>query len=231
MKKVLIASMLMPTLALALFANPALARHDFDSVNIITVSNNNSAQVGNMVLAGASTGGNSANGGEGSGAGDGGNVYDSEDGNTGGNGGNGGNGGSGGEIGTGNAVTVVEVINDVNNNDTTIEDGCGCDEEDSDDTRNETSVNNHNDAGVLNLVGAGSDTGYNDANGGDAGGCECGQGAGNGGNVNSSDDDNTGGNGGNAGNGGRGGYIATGNAGTGVGILNVINTNITRIRR
>src|SRR3989344_1582078 len=86
-------------------------------------------------------------------------------------------------------------------------------------------VTNHNSASVRNTVNVSASTGGNDANGG------TGSAAGNGGDGNHSDDHNAGGNGGNAGHGGWGRYINTGDAEAGSGIVNLVNTNITRIRR
>src|SRR3989344_3619337 len=139
-------------------------------------------------------------------------------------GGNGANGGEGGVIYTGNAYAGSLINNDVNYNETNVDVDCDC-EGDVDDV----TVTNHNSASVNNNVDVRARTGHNEANGGDAG-CDC-VGGGDGGNVNHSEDHNAGGNGGNAGHGGWGGYINTGDAEAGSGIVNLVNTNITRIRR
>src|SRR3989344_5165811 len=209
--------------ALLSFASPALAHGGhYGSSDDITVTNHNSASVRNTVNVSASTGGNDANGGTGSAAGNGGDVNHSDDNNTGGNGGNGGNGGEGGVIYTGNAYAGSLINNDVNYNETNVD--CDC-EGDVDDV----TVTNHNSASVNNNVDVRARTGHNEANGGDAG-CDC-VGGGDGGDVNHSEDHKAGGNGGNAGHGGWGGYINTGKAEAGSGIVNLVNTNITRIRR
>lgn len=185
----------------------------------ITVTNNNGAYVKNDVDVLASTGGNDANGGDGSNAGNGGGVQNSDSGNTGGNGGNGGNGGDGGVILTGNAFAKSKITNKVNTNITRVS-PCDCDVDD-------VNVTNNNSAKVKNYVDVKAKTGYNDANGGNAG-CGC-EGGGDGGNVNNSDSGNAGGDGGNAGHGGDGGGIATGHAFAKSKIFNKVNTNITRI--
>ncbi|HBT81347.1 hypothetical protein A2757_01680 [Candidatus Giovannonibacteria bacterium RIFCSPHIGHO2_01_FULL_48_47] len=185
----------------------------------ITVTNNNSAYVKNEVDVSASTGGNDANGGSGSAAGNGGNVQSSNSGNTGGNGGNGGDGGDGGVILTGNAFAKSKIVNKVNTNVTRV-DPCDCDVDD-------VTVTNNNSAKVKNYVEVKAKTGYNDANGGNAG-CGC-EGGGDGGNVTNSNSGNAGGDGGNAGDGGDGGVIVTGHAFAKSKILNRVNTNITRI--
>ena len=211
--------------ALLSFASPALAHGGHHgSSDDVTVTNHNSASVTNTVNVSASTGGNDANGGTGSAAGNGGDVNHSDDNNTGGNGGNGGNGGEGGVIYTGNAYAMSLIENDVNYNEIEVDVDCDC-EGDVDDV----TVTNHNSASVGNNVDVRARTGHNEANGGDAG-CDC-VGGGDGGNVNHSEDHNAGGNGGNAGHGGWGGYINTGDAEAGSGIVNLVNTNITRIRR
>lgn len=214
--------MLVPLMSVGLYATPALAWH-WSNNSDITVTNNNGAYVKNDVDVSASTGGNDANGGTGSAAGNGGDVNNSDDNNTGGNGGNGGDGGDGGVIVTGNAVAVSEIANDVNYNKTKISVSCDC--EDVDDV----TVTNINNAKVKNYVDVKAKTGYNDANGGDAG-CDC-VGGGDGGDVINSDDDNDAGDGGDAGNGGAGGTIVTGHADGYSGVINLVNTNVTRIRR
>jgi len=222
-KKIITSSVLLPLLSVGLYATPALAWH-WNNGNDITVTNNNDAYVKNDVDVSASTGGNDANGGTGSAAGNGGDVSNSDDNNAGGNGGNGGNGGDGGAIYTGNATAGALVANDVNYNKTKVTVDCECDGDVDDVT-----ISNTNDARVKNYVDVKAKTGHNDANGGDTG-CGC-EGGGDGGNVSNSDDDNTGGDGGDAGHGGWGGYIDTGNATAGAAVGNLVNHNITRIRR
>lgn len=134
----------------------------------------------------------------------------------GGNGGNvsnsgtGGNGGWGGTIGTGDATTLVSISNKVNTNVADVN-TCGCS------GRNTLTVSNENDAYVKNRVDANSNTGDNTANGAD------------GGSVSGSSHHHHHSSSSTGGNGGDGGLIGTGNAGTGVEIVNRVNTNITRI--
>mgnify|MGYP001571674968 CR=1 FL=1 len=209
------------------FTSPASANTWWWSNNSdITVTNTNDAYVKNDVDVSASTGGNDANGGTGSAAGNGGDVNNSDDYNTAGNGGNGGDGGDGGVIFTGDAVALSAIHNDVNYNKTKVTVGCDCEDDSNVD---DILVTNNNDARVKNYVDVKAKTGYNDANGGDTG-CGC-EGGGDGGDVNYSEDHNTAGDGGNAGDGGWGGYIDTGNAVSGSNIVNLVNHNITRIRR
>jgi len=205
------------------FASPALAWGGWSSDDI-TVDNDNYAYVENDVDVSASTGGNDANGGTGSAAGNGGDVNSSNSGNTGGDGGNGGDGGDGGDIYTGNATALSAIDNDINYNKTKVSVDCDC-EGDVDDV----TVTNHNRAKVKNYVDVKAKTGYNDANGGNAG-CNC-EGGGDGGNVSSSNSGNTGGDGGDAGDGGDGGHIETWDATAVSSIVNLVNHNITRIRR
>ena len=211
--------MLMPLLSIGFYATPALANGWQWNNNDITVTNVNSAYVKNDVDVSASTGSNDANGGSGSAAGNGGDVQSSNSGNAGGDGGNGGDGGDGGGILTGDAFAVSKIKNKVNTNVTEI-DPCDCDVDD-------VTVTNINQAAVKNYVDVKAKTGYNDANGGNAG-CDC-EGGGDGGNVQNSNSGNTGGDGGNAGDGGDGGVIVTGHAFAKSKIFNKVNTNITRI--
>lgn len=228
-KKIITSSVLMPLLSVGLYATPALA----DDVLNISVINNNDAYVTNYVDVTAKTGGNNADGGTGSAAGDGGDIYngnsgdDVEDSST-GNGGNGGNGGAGGLIVTGGAVATSYLTNDVNFNKTKIDVPCDC----NDFGNVNITVNNYNDAHVTNHVDVKAKTGHNDANGGDSG-CGC-DGGGNGGDINNNGDDvqnSHTGSGGNAGAGGAGGTIITGVADSLSSVVNLVNHNITRIRR
>ncbi len=185
-----------------------------------TVYNENYAYVENSVTTVANTGGNSVNGGAGGSAGNGGSVVDSDDDNAGGMGGNGGNGGAGGTITTGAAIAGTELTNIVNYNDTTI-DRCACSGGgDGNDT-----VYNGNVAYVGNGVLTFADSGANMAAGGSSAD------AGNGGSVVNSGDNNTGGAGGKSGNGGAGGSISTGMSASWTGITNLVNQNITLIKR
>lgn len=216
----ILATSMMAVMAMA----PAVSVFAFD---IVSVSNNNYAEVGNTIYVGASTGDNSSDGGYAGGAGDGGSVISSDDDNMGGNGGNAGNGGNGGGVLTGPATAWATITNDVNYNETHVDD-CGClhlHDDDHDHDLDITTVDNVNTAYVGNYAGVGADTGDNSTDGGSTGG-----GAGDGGHVIDSDDDNTGGNGGNAGNGGHGGQVRTGSSDAGADVINRVNTNITRVR-
>lgn len=93
--------------------------------------------------------------------------------NNGNSGGNGGNGGDGGTIITGDACAHAEIINNINQNVTTIDLGGGS-----------LTVINNNSAVVINQVNVSADTGGNTANGGNGGA------RGNGGNVTNSGDAN-----------------------------------------
>ena len=191
-----------------------------DTGNVV-VTNVNSAVVVNEVLTFASTGGNSSDGGSGGSAGNGGSVLNSDDGNMGGNGGNGGMGGNGGTVMTGEAMAVTDILNDVNYNETDIN-RCECD---NGDTEGDDVVTNVNGALLGNGVGTLADTGSNSTNGGSGGS------AGSGGSVEESDDDNVGGNGGAGNAGGSGGSTTTGPSTAVSQLVNLINTNITRILR
>lgn len=89
---------------------------------VISVSNNNSATITNSVSVGANSGGNTSRGAAGEEGGHGGDATGSgESSNTGGDGGRGGDGGDGGTIQTGLSIATVEISNDVNTSETTIE--------------------------------------------------------------------------------------------------------------
>ncbi|OGG48500.1 hypothetical protein A2678_03305 [Candidatus Kaiserbacteria bacterium RIFCSPHIGHO2_01_FULL_53_31] len=211
-------------------ATPAFASgHGHDrGGNDVSVTNNNSAVVINHTDASASTGGNYAGGSEGGNGGDTGEA-EVEDGGgnaaTSGNGGTGGDGSDGGYIDTGDATATAGSLNVVNSNLTRVTgDDCGCEG----DRGGDTSVRNHNRGLVVNHTDASADTGDNKAkgseggNGGDTGEAEVEDGGGN-----SADS----GNGGAGGDGGIGGTVLTGSAVATSRSVNVVNTNITRIRR
>jgi hypothetical protein len=228
-KKIVTSTVLMPAMALSLYATPALASewnwwNNDEEVNV-NVTTSNSATVSNTVDVKSSTGGNDANGGTGSTAGDGGDVKGSDDYNQAGDGGNGGNGGDGGVIVTGDAYADALVANDLNYTRVKI-DLCGCSE---DDDNGDVNVTTSNSASVSNTLDVRAKTGYNTADGGDA--SECGCEAGDGGDVKYSDDHNHAGNGGNNGDAGWGGLISTGNATSYGTAFNTLNTTVVRIRR
>ena len=217
---------ILATLPVATLGVAGLALADGD----VIVSNYNDAYVQNVVVAGANSGWNTANGGNGGDAGNGGSVWGSDnDDNVTGMGGAAGNGGNGGSVTTGDAVTMVDIMNVVNSNDTDV-DLCACEEDENDaeeeDASDDVVVTNLNGALLGNAVVMGADSGWNMTDGGSAGN------GGMGGNVDGDDnDDNTTGNGGVAGNGGNGGTVSTGMAGSGALLTNILNTNITRVRR
>lgn len=232
----------MPALAMTMSTLPAFAseggggwdHHGGQNIdNSVSVSNDNDATVINIVSTEADTGSNTANGGDAYGnGGDGGN------GKNGGNGGNAGNGGDGGIILTGDATAKSVVINDVNNNDTDVTAAsCGCDDNGGRHHKrgsvdNSVTVNNDNDAKVVNKVSTEADTGENTANGGSAYGN-----GGDGGDGSSKHGHHgwggggSGGDGGDAGNGGLGGIISTGNATAKSVVVNRVNTTVTRVQR
>ncbi len=214
MTKKLIA--LFATLPVVTLGAAGLALADGD----VNITNVNTAIVENSATTIANTGGNTAMGGNGGMAGNGGAVLSSDDGNMGGNGGNGGKGGNGGTVITGDAFAGTKFVNQVNTNDTEVN-RCACNgEEDGDD--NVVNVN----VGLLgNAAATIADSGSNMTDGGMGGD------AGNGGNVEDSDDDNVGGNGGAGNAGGNGGSTTTGMANAWTEIINIVNTNLTRILR
>ncbi len=120
------------------------------------------------------------------------------------NGGNGKNGGAGGLVETGNANAGAFVSNVVNSNKTTTGD-CLCNGK-----VKSITVKSTNSAFVSNTVTGSASTGDNTANGGN-------------GSTSKSERDSKGGNGGD------GGLIETGNAGTGAGVSNYINSNVTSL--
>ena len=257
--KIAYKAVLVPTLAIAialgLFAIPsALATgggHWGGGGDDVTVVNNNNASIFNGVLTVADTGDNSADGYEGGDGGEGGDTgnanggYKGGDGGTTGDadGGDGGEGGLGGLIITGNAYAGTAVLNDINSNKTVVN-SCGCEDDGWGWGGDDVTVRNNNTAHVTNLVGTIADTGDNNADGyeggdgsegGDTGNANGGAGGGhhwwwggsdggNGGTTGEAD-------GGAGGEGGWGGQIQTGNAAAETAVVNVVNRNVTRIRR
>ena len=240
--RTLAALSLIPVIAFALAVSPALAMEDekeedgyegkkrghFGDMVDINVFNDNYADVYNEVIVTANTGGNDANGGDG---GDGGDSGDSGsgagDGGAGGDGGVGGDGGFGGEgadAGDGGAGGNAYSEN------------CGCDDKVYDypmprdvgpEYNEEYDYEMYPYLGDTNYGGFGGDAG-DGGHGGNAGhGGEGGNGAwgGNGGNTGDT------GRGGDAGRGARGGVIVTGFADSLAAVANVVNRNISRIRR
>ncbi len=210
----------------ALAISPALAWGGMD-----LVVNENCAFVGNHVEADAETGENGAGGSAGGDGGDGGKIVNVDGGDVErshtGSGGSGGSGNIGGTVYTGDATAEAGVMNAVNTNRATIN-RCACVDEDECECGPDI-IKNRNRAMVLNGIEADADTGENGADG-----SEGGDGGGGGKIINIHGDDvedSTTGNGGNAGAGGAGGYIESGVAVSTAGAINIVNRNVTRIRR
>ena len=193
----------------------------------VVVTTENSASVGNLVVAQSSTGGNIAGGSIGGDGGNGGSIVnggEDVEGSSTGRGGNGGHSSLGGTVITGDAVTEAVVGNDVNSTNVLV-DLCGCEGGDEGDVRVRTS--NH-ETTVRNGVFAKARTGWNQADGSDGG--NGGQG---GSIVDSGDDveDSSTGSGGTGGTSGPGGLIDSGSAYSGAGAVNVVNRTVVRVRR
>lgn len=223
MKKVLVG--LISVATIALLAMPALAgspRHR-DSGSDIKVENDNYANVNNTLYVEAYTGPNEANGDDGGNGGGTGSAmasgYFSDA--VSGDGGNGGAGGDGGSVTSGAATANGTLVNVANTNYTKIKASCrrGC-------TGDIKVENDDNEAFVVNYGRVVADTGLNEAKGDDGG---------NGGGTGSADASWGGaaasGDGGNGGSGGDGGTIRSGSSAANGTLVNVVNTNITRIRR
>lgn len=227
MKK-LIAIAVSPIVAFGMYAAPAFADGD------VTVTNVNNGTVSNMVISSASTGGNEAGGSYGGDGGNGGSVrnyggeQDVSD-STLGAGGNGGNGAIGGTIYTGDAGSLASVTNVINSNDVEV-DRCACNEVEGDDDGNDV-VANVNTGASQNMVFAKARTGWNGAEGSSGGEGGRGGSVKNGSEGSQNVDDTTTGTGGAGGNGGAGGYVETGLAVSETAVVNVLNTNVVRIRR
>ena len=216
----------------------------------VHVHNTNWASVGNVVVSGANTGGNTAGGSTGGDGGNGGNIQN-EGGtqnvnNAGtGHGGMGGDAGMGGEVNTGDATSDASVDNDINNNHTEV-DLCGCEPTNpeqpptsSDVKDGDVEVMNDNGAEVGNAVIGDADTGSNTADGSTGGhggrggkiknysGSETGPVAPGTQNVNNAST----GDGGNGGMGDAGGLVKTGKAKSTADAVNKINHNWTRVVR
>ena len=216
----------------------------------VRVSNSNSAFVVNHTEASASTGGNYASGAEGGDAGKGGDIENdgknqNVNGSDAGNGGDGGDADSGGTVKTGDAAAVAVTTNVVNKNDTDV-DSCGCEDElvvgegsqviiEEDDNHGDVTVRNRNHAVLFNGTEARAKTGYNGASGAEGGDGEDGgdiENEGQNGNQNVNDSNaGDGGNGGDATGETAGGWVETGAATSFARTLNVVNKNITRVRR
>jgi hypothetical protein len=143
-----------------------------------------------------------------------------------GNGGNGGTASDGGFVTTGDANADAGSLNSVNSNDTKVNIGHHADMNSS-----ALAVAGSNSGAVVDVTAAAADTGTNNARGSRGGR------GGSGGEVESNGFLSTGNNGGasagqggTGGNGGIGGTVGTGNSTSNSGSINVLNTNIVRVR-
>lgn len=218
-KSIAVGSVIM--LALTLTASPASAFW-FNSDDV-TVSNNNSAYVKNVVETEADSGDNYAGGSTGGQGGQGGSVQGVSNDNNDAQGGSGGNGGIGGTVLTGNASATSDVSNMVNRNDTRVS-SCGC-EGNSFSGSGDVSIRNRNRVAVKNYIETEAETGDNKAKGSQGGN------GGNAGYVGGFGNDGNEVDGGSGGDSSDGGYISTGSASARTEVLNVVNKNITRVRR
>jgi hypothetical protein len=209
MKKILALTAVFTLLAASL---PAAA-----ATGDIVVRSRNVASVINEVVTSASTGGNEASGAMARNHLGGGNVTDSGSSNEAGNGGNNVLGGMGGLIVTGNATANVSVSNDVNSNNT--------DTEANPWATGDIRLRSRNVVELGNGVASAALTGDNRAHGHQATNHAIN------GNVSETNYDNTAGNGGNHVEGGSGGEIRTGVSTTNNSVVNVLNRNVTRIRK
>jgi hypothetical protein len=202
----------------------------------VRVMNSNTAVVGNMVSVNANTGRNDANGGDTGRGGAGGDARGKRA--MGGDAGNSGRGGNGGGITTGDALALGTVNNDVNHNNTYVE-NCGCEDDyrpmmrrGGGHSSDDVTVVNRNRAMVLNGLHVDANTGGNDADGGYTGR------GGNGGDAASRSwsrwyrmmfAGSVAGDGGTSGNAGNGGTIRTGAATADGYVGNTVNRNVTRV--
>lgn len=219
-----------------LVAAPAFA--DVNSSYIkIEISNNGT--ITNTTSAKASTGGNWAGGSEGGNGGSGGDVEagkgdNNNGGATAGDGGNGGDASAGGLVETGDANADAGSVNELNTNDVSVKTGYH-----SDMNSSKLKIELDNGCGcgsssINNTTRAKARTGGNNAEGSEGGkGGRGGDVEANGGWFSSSDYNNggaTAGEGGNGGEGGLGGEVVTGEATSNSGAINVLNTNLVRVR-
>ncbi|MBX4198252.1 hypothetical protein KW782_02855 [Candidatus Parcubacteria bacterium] len=197
--------------ALLAASTPVFAQDD------IVVKNNNTTTVTNTVGTASDTGGNTANGGRARNRTEGGNISDVGSSNDAGNGGSTVLGGMGGLIVTGNALSNSHISNEINTSDTNVEATPWA--------VSEIRVRNRNTTSLSNTMGTDSFSGENVANGKRARNVTTG------GDVDSANFDNNAGNDGSHVEGGSGGEIRTGSATSNGNVVNVLNRNVTRIRK
>lgn len=216
--------------AMLAFATPASAAMNLSGVFI---GAENQGAIVNVTTATANTGGNEAGGSRGGNGGRGGDVEAEGNGpsagnNKGadaGNGGNGGNASAGGLVETGDANADAGSVNKLNDNDVSVSNKGGM-------NLSLLGVGATNAGVIVDITGAGADSGNNDARGSRGGR------GGSGGDVeadsnNANAGDNQwadGGHGGSGGAGGIGGEVRTGEANSNAGSINVMNTNVVRVR-
>lgn len=212
------------TLAMLASAAPAFA--DINS-SAIVVTASNSGSITNVTGSTANTGGNTAGGSKGGKGGSGGDVEGgagdfNNGGAAAGEGGNGGDADEGGLVETGNANADAGSINKLNSNDVYVGG------RHSDINSSAVVVTGANAGAIVDVTAAGANSGDNKAKGSKGGR------GGRGGEVEADGSNNngaaTGGNGGQGGNGGLGGTVRTGEANSNAGSLNIMNTNIVRVR-
>jgi hypothetical protein len=191
------------TVAFLASAVPAFASFSFGSSSDIDINSNNWASVSNNVVTVADTGLNNSVGGVAESRAYGKGAESQA------------NGGDGGDVTSGNAEAFSFVTNVVNSNTTKVTADCGC--------KGDVKIKSKNGASVGNNVGTSAFTGGNGSFGG----------AGVGKAVSNSSSYHHYGNSGaeSKANGGDGGSVDSGNAASGSSVMNVVNSNVTRVRR
>jgi hypothetical protein len=190
----------------ALMSSTASAFFWSGSSSDVNISNTNTATVVNTVGTSANTGYNTSNG-------------DSATNNVSGKGSNGGNtvgGGFGGIVVTGNAGALSSVLNDVNSSKTVVNKDCGC--------KGDVNISGLNVATVANTLLTEANTGNNTTNGAEASNTVVGSHGWSWGHHSSNW------NGGNLVVGGNGGTVGTGEAVSAGAVVNLVNSNVTRVR-
>ena len=209
--------------------SPVAAFADMNSSAIVIAAQNNGVLISNTT-SNASTGSNTAGGSRGGRGGSGGDVeggagVGNNGGATAGNGGTGGNGGPGGLVTTGDAESDAGSMSSLNSNDIDV----GGDGEDMNSSAVAVLLDNASGISMLaQNTGAAATTGDNTARGsrggrGGSGGEVEADGSGNNGGA-------TAGTGGHGGTGGLGGEVVTGGSTSNAGSIQMMNTNLVRVR-
>lgn len=215
---------------LLLTATPALAAVNSSA---IVIGNSNSGNISSdtnatantgLNVAGGSQGGNGDDGGDSGNANMGGSNGDATSGNA-GSGGSGGNGGAGGLVVTGNADADAGALNTLNNNSTRlrVDGGLNSSALVAGNSNSGAIVEDTDATASSGLNAAAGSTGGNGDDGGDSGDATK---TGDQGNATTG----SGGAGGAGGAGGVGGEVRTGHSTSNAGAINVMNTNLIRIR-